>query len=55
LKRDGSTLNNVRDQRRDLFENEDLVEERTAVPPADYVHETEEVDETILFEVDEED
>jgi hypothetical protein len=41
--------------RRDLFDNEDLVEERAAVPPADYVHEIEEVEETILLEVDEED
>jgi hypothetical protein len=55
MKRDCSALNNVRDQRRDLFDNEDLVEERAAVPPADYVHEIEEVEETILLEVDEED
>jgi hypothetical protein len=55
MKRDCSTLNNVRDQRRDLFDNEDLVEERAAVPAADYVHEMEEVDKTILLEVDEED
>jgi hypothetical protein len=55
MKRDCSTLNNVRHQRRDLFDNEDLVEERAAVPPADYVHEMDEVDETILLEVDEED
>jgi hypothetical protein len=55
IKRECSTLNNVRDQRRNLFDNEDLVEERAAVPPADYVHEMEEVDETILLEVDEED
>jgi hypothetical protein len=55
IKRDCSTLHNVRDQRRDLFDNEHLVEERAAVPPADYVHEIEEVDEAILLEVDEED
>jgi hypothetical protein len=55
LKRDCSTLSNVRYQRRDLFDNEDLVEERAAIPPADYVYEVEEVDETILLEVDEED
>jgi hypothetical protein len=54
MKRDCSTLNNFRDQRRDLFDNEDL-DERAAVPPADYVNEIEEVDETILFEVDEKD
>jgi hypothetical protein len=41
MKRDSSTLNSVRNQRRDLFANEDLVEERAAVPPADYVHEIE--------------
>jgi hypothetical protein len=52
---DNSTLNNVRDQRHDPNPNEDVVEERAAVPPADYVHEIEEVDETILLEVDEED
>jgi hypothetical protein len=55
MKRDFSTLSNVCDQRRNLFDNEDLVEERAAIPPADYVHEIEEVDETILLEVDEED
>jgi hypothetical protein len=53
MKRDCSTLNNARDQRRDLFDNEDLVKECAAVPPA--VHEMEKVDETIILEVDEED
>jgi hypothetical protein len=55
MKRDCSNLNNVRDQRRGLFDNEDLVEERAAVPPADNVHEIEEVEETIQLEVDKED
>jgi hypothetical protein len=55
MKSECSTFNNVCDQRRDLFDNEDLVEERAVVPPTDYVHEIEEVDETILLELDEED
>jgi hypothetical protein len=54
MKRDCSTLHNVRDQRRDLFDEKDFVEERAAVPPTEYIQEIEEVEETILIEVNEE-
>jgi hypothetical protein len=53
MKRNVSILHNVRDQRRDLFDDEDIVEERPTTKTNDYVTELRDTNDIILIEHDE--
>jgi hypothetical protein len=53
MRRDASTLHNVRDQRRDLFDDEDIVKERPITETSNYVTELRDADDIILIEHEE--